>query len=343
MNSDIFYILLSTVMNTIEVAKELISKYINEDGSIKQLTGWISREIEWLFKDWEIEVSSLEDLKDLSWQISTLDGLSGVEKLWLQKLADTYIAQYPEVVKESFDKKETKDREQISTIENNIAERKNTRKKRWIGEKNSSETLSDHIDAAYLDELATTEWLHPKHIEQLGKMKDLLATNSNCTIDKTRLTVKDWVLLIDGYTVPSDLVDHSNKPAYKDQDKWYQRYDDMKNNPKEFLYAEGFFKIIQFIAELWGNKFSQWALNSDNLTNWSLWYEDILSQLRSWDNNKLLWDLSTILWLNWYFPIGLDKEKYVIYAGVRPDSFRCGYGFSRDDSNDCLASSQFGG
>jgi len=39
MNSDIFYILLSTVMNTIEVAKELISKYINEDGSIKQLTG----------------------------------------------------------------------------------------------------------------------------------------------------------------------------------------------------------------------------------------------------------------------------------------------------------------
>jgi len=95
------------IMNKNQLAKELLNTYINEDGSIKELTGSSAKAIKELFEQWDITVSNPQDLANLISSINELD-LSWPEKLALKNLLNSYKTQYPSVLEKSIQKKNEK-------------------------------------------------------------------------------------------------------------------------------------------------------------------------------------------------------------------------------------------
>ena len=124
------------IMDKNQLAKEILVAYINEDGSIKELTGSSVKAIKELFEQWDITVSNPQDLENLISSIDELN-LSWPEKLALKNLWNTYKEQYPSLLDKSIQKKNEK-------VNAEMEARELLNQKRWnISSTDSSEQLPE--------------------------------------------------------------------------------------------------------------------------------------------------------------------------------------------------------
>jgi hypothetical protein len=103
----------------------------------------------------------------------------------------------------------------------------------------SSETVSDHIDAAYIDELLQDKDLKDKSRRQLNNIKELVSDNPKNKLDKNRLKVKNGFVVIDGFGLPVEGGE-------------YQSYDDIREKNSKYFYLDAIRAWLNFSAALTG-------------------------------------------------------------------------------------------
>jgi len=163
----------------------------------------------------------------------------------------------------------------------------------------SLEKVSDHIDAAYIDELFQTESLHKNSKQQLENIKNLLDKNPNRKLNKDRLMIKNGFVVIDGFGLPASI-----SISGKEGSQFYP----------DFAIA-----LVNFTADAKGKQFDRKGLSKNDFTDRSL---DTVNKLNlNTDSNlSILQSLSAIVDLNGYIPMGLDNRGHTIYVHLKPDS-----------------------
>lgn len=171
--------------------------------------------------------------------------------------------------------------------------------------KESSETLSQYIDANYIDELLQNKSLHPQSKKQIENIKALFAENPNSKINKNRLSINNGFVVIDGFGLPI-----KTQP---------QKYIDMAKENSDQLYPDFAITLLNFTAELKGKTFDRWKLDRKSLTDRTLWEDEILRILSTDDNKNILELLSSIVGEisdYKYIPMGVSESWYIIYASL---------------------------
>jgi len=187
----------------------------------------------------------------------------------------------------------------------------------------SLEQVSDHIDAAYIDELLQTEGFKDQSKTQLTKIKDLMSKNPVSKLDKSRLTVKNGLVVIDGFVLP--------------EETQRQTYAEMSEENSKHLYPDFAIALLNFTADAKGKQFDRKGLNKNNLIDRSLDGKEVCKQLNTENNFDILRSLSAIIDIDpSYIPMGIDKNGCVIYAWLRSDSIRFNCVSTHRDFDFCL-------
>jgi len=174
-------------------------------------------------------------------------------------------------------------------------------------EKESSETVSEYIDAQYIDGLLKDTELTDQSRKQLNNIKKLIRDNPNSTLKKERLTIEYDLVTIDGFWLPIEITNQS--------------YDEMSEEDSTKLYPEFAIALLNFTAAVKGLQFDRGSLNNKNLIDGSLDQKDIMTILNTDNNIDILQWLSNIVDIDpSYIPMGIDCNGYVICADLSSDS-----------------------
>lgn len=180
--------------------------------------------------------------------------------------------------------------------------------------KESSETINILIEE---NELA------PQSIEQLIAIKKLI-NKYGSDIATDRITIRNNLVCIDGYTLPTGVT----KQSYKD----------MKNDPKVLTYPLYAKALLTFIADIISTKF-YFSAQRGRLQDGIIDGEGFLRNINTSTNRAIIETLQIILWFNAVIPIGLDKDGYVMYVDIRLVVYCSDHSNSDLDFNDCLVPS----
>lgn len=146
-----------------------------------------------------------------------------------------------------------------------------------------------------------TEGFKDQSKTQLTKIKDLMSKNPVSKLDKSRLTVKNGLVVIDGFVLP--------------EETQRQTYAEMSEENSKHLYPDFAIALLNFTADAKGKQFDRKGLNKNNLIDRSLDGKEVCKQLNTENNFDILRSLSAIIDIDpSYIPMGIDKNGCVIYA-----------------------------
>jgi len=168
------------------------------------------------------------------------------------------------------------------------------------------DTLSKDKNEAYLT-ISHIDTFIKWSIKQLTRIKQLVAEN-NTQIDAKRLTIKNNLVCIDGFTIPA-----------KEEDTKRHHYKEMQKKPKGLTYP-GYAKVLlNFAADITGTTFI-FPANRDKLQKGEIDREVMQKEINTPANQAIIKTLHSILWFDSLIPVWLDKEKNIIYIGIRSDN-----------------------
>lgn len=192
------------------------------------------------------------------------------------------------------------------------------------GEELKTTLQEKYLTPSYIDDLIQKNNLEKWSIKQLNTIKSLLAEH-NAKIDPNRLTIKNNLVCIDGFTIPA-----------KEEDRKTQYYKEMKKNPEGLTYPGYAKALLNFSAEITKTQFT-FPANRDALQKGEIDDKSFYEEINTPANEAIIKTLHDIVWFNSVIPVGLNNDKYVIYAVVRSGY----YFFDRNgisDDSDCLVS-----
>lgn len=267
-------------------------------------------------------IDSFEDYESLQATVAEMEANGNVS--WLQKLGlkdlRTFIeTKYPEYGQAWLANKQQTEQKTLNQ------KHQEERKSFFKLFPQSPETQNQCLSWAYIDDLLKTQGLHENTQTQLKSIKSLLEKH-NANIDSTRLTIKNNLVCIDGYTLPTGTT--------------IQYYKEIKDNPAGCTYPSYAKALLEFTAQLTWTTFS-FPSNRDRLQKGEITWKEFDKEINTPANKAIIKTLYNIVWFDSVIPVWLDKDGYVIYAVVRSDYY--GFYFYRYNdyyfSNLCLVSS----
>jgi len=113
-----------------------------------------------------------------------------------------------------------------------------------------------------------------------------------------RLFIKKTKEVKEEYTIPTTTT--------------YQSYKKIKNDTKNKTYP----KFFEYLVWLTGLEFD-YPYNWNNIQDGIINGSELLNKINTDKNKKVLEKILEIVWFDCYITIWIDKDSYIIYAGVR--------------------------
>lgn len=198
-------------------------------------------------------------------------------------------------------------------------------------DKKFSDELLTNFNIDYLKALYKKSWLpweSQNYIDNLIRFLEYFP-DYQPNIEKDMFTIQDWLLSVDGYGLPTEFKTDT--------------YDNMINNPKEFLYPWPAISFFNMVAKIMDTQFDWWDLTAENLTSGELSEQYILDQLNAWDNLNVLESVYRILGTG-DIPLAKTNTGGIISAFciVKDDyGFRCNNGNTEPKITDIIAPKRY--
>lgn len=128
--------------------------------------------------------------------------------------------------------------------------------------------------------LEANQKLAPESVNQLNTIKDLIAKNPNNPIHPGRLSIKNNLVCIDGYTLPTGVTT--------------QYYNKMKANPEKLTYPNYAKVLLKFTADITGTTFV-FPANRDKLQKGEIDGEVFKEEINTPENKAIIKMLYSIV------------------------------------------------
>lgn len=141
--------------------------------------------------------------------------------------------------------------------------------------------MKGNLQPSWIDDLlANNPNLASQSIDQLNNIKNIIIQNPNNSIHPGRLSIKNNLVCIDGYTLPTGVIT--------------QHYNKMKSSPETLTYPNYAKVLLKFTADIVGTTFT-FPANRDKLQKGEIDGEKFIKEINTPENKAIIKTLHSIV------------------------------------------------